>query len=169
MQFIKIILISFGIVIFHASFAFNHFNKLPMLKKTLIACLMLSVALGTDYFFFDLLPHIKYERDSKLTIGMEDYTIMLSVIIFTLCQLIGIWRIIFDKNDYQGWVIPAMCDLLLKGSIAFLLYGNIRWFVFDTVRALIVLSLVCYDLHTNIQSRTRKLTFNKTILYENTQ
>ena len=85
----------------------------------------------------------------------ENWTNVLSVFIFISCEEIGVQRLLRNRDDYWLWMLPAVVDLFLKGTIAFLVFNNHTWFVWDTLRAVVLLTMMYYDRVSNAKKAYR--------------
>ena len=141
MQLVRIIFISILLVFFYWKKIASQFRSLPWLKKIIGIGLILSTAIGIEYFFFDLIAHTRFQVAT-----MDTYTAILSVVIFTVCEGVGIWRLLSNHNDYAIWVLPAIIDIFLKGLLAFLLFNNVRWFIGDATRGIVLCGMIFSDL-----------------------
>ena len=112
---------------------------MPSRKITAIFFIV-SIAVGVDYTIFYLLAGMEFHPTTQ-----ENWTNVLAVFIFTMAEGIGVWRLLRNQNDYMIWVMPAIADLFLKGIIAFLVFDNSAWLLWDSCRALLLLVCIQYD------------------------
>ncbi len=140
MHWIRLLWIMSLLCLFYGITHLDQIKMLSHLRRLMAVLFIFSVAMGIDYFFFDLLAKMEFQPNTQ-----ENYTNLLSVIIFTVSEGIGIWRFMNDRTDYFICLLPALLDLFFKGMIAFLVFSNMAWFFWDSMRAVVLLLLIAYD------------------------
>jgi hypothetical protein len=138
------------LVIIYGVNNFDFLKSRSNFRLILAFCFIVSISIGIDYIFFYLLAGMEFHPTTQ-----ENWTNVLSVFIFISCEAIGVQRLLRNKTDYWIWMLPAVVDLFLKGTIAFLVFNNHTWFVWDTLRALVLLILMYYDRVFTIKKTRR--------------
>ncbi len=150
MHWYRLLWTSSLLVIIYGINSFDFIKTLPKLRLILALCFIVSISIGIDYIFFYLLAGMEFHPTTQ-----ENWTNVLSVFIFISCEAIGVQRLLRNRDDYWLWMLPAVVDLFLKGTIAFLVFNNHTWFVWDTLRAVVLLTMMYYDRVSNAKKAYR--------------
>lgn len=140
MHWIRLIWFSSLFILFYGVTSFDTLKTLTRFRQMMAVFFIVSIAIAIDYIVFDLLVGMEFYPATQ-----ENWSNVLSVLIFTMSEAIGVWRLLRNKNDYMIWVTPALLDLFLKGLIAFGLFDNVTWLVWDSCRAVLLFAFIQYD------------------------
>ncbi|MBY0378605.1 MAG: hypothetical protein K2Q33_08605 [Gammaproteobacteria bacterium] len=140
MQSLTLMGIIILLLLFYGFSGYRPFKALVFHRKLIAFLLTISAAIGIDYLLRNLLPNLFFYRSMQ-----EGWSNAISVFIFTLSECIGIWQLIRNHDQYKLWVIPALFDLFLKGFIAFVVFENTTWLIWDSFRAVFLLIFIYYD------------------------
>lgn len=128
------------LILFYALSAYKHLKALVFRRKCIALLLIISMAIGVNYLCSDLLAPLSVHSSTQ-----GDWSNIVAVFVFIVGEGIGVWQLIRNQDQYKIWVMPALIDLFLKGLIAFAVFGNITWLIWDSCRAVFLLILINYD------------------------
>lgn len=140
MQNLALMGIVVWLILFYALSGYKHLRAMVLRRKWIAFLLIISIAIGVSYLFYDLLISLSVHKSSQ-----GDWSNIIAVFIFIFGEAIGVWQLIRNQDQYKIWVMPALIDLFLKGLIAFIVFRNTNWLIWDSFRAVLLLVLIYYD------------------------
>lgn len=140
MHWFRLLWSSSVLILFYGAASMDYIKSVSVFRIIMAIFFIISIAIGVDHIFFYLLADMEFHPTTQ-----ENWTNVLSVFIFTISEGVGVWRLLRNDDAYRIWMLPALVDLFLKGSIAFLVFNNHTWFIWDSLRAIVLLAMMQYD------------------------